>query len=181
MVGLLVEQSVIVVHQCRHERRGRGPVIVLLMDEVPQRVEYLSGRLLVFFRNRQLEIAHLSVEGWWELPRRKGHGKVGKESDALNFQVVRYADGVDNRAWPEINQCARFEVTIYEVEVDLALTTGDDAHAVVVDNKGRHLLHNQLKDLMIAMNHRQFIVEEHILAYLRIILKENMAYSRNVK
>lgn len=89
-------------------------------------------------------------------------------------------DGIDDGAWAEVDQCASREVTIHEVEVDVAFAVSDDAQTVVVDNKGRLSLHDELEKTRFAVNHRQFVVEEKILANLREIVLKDVAHQRHV-
>ena len=76
----------------------------------------------------------------------------------------------DDGAWAEVDQCASREVTIHEVEVDVAFAVSDDAQTVVVDNKGRLLLHDESEHKRVAVNHRQFVAEENALTDLREVV-----------
>ena len=63
LVDLLLEQLVVVVHQGCHEGCGCRTVIVRLADEVPETVEDVTGGGNVGLRGRQLDVAHLTIQG----------------------------------------------------------------------------------------------------------------------
>ena len=84
----------------------------------------------------------------------KGHRKVSKESDALYLEVVGEADGMDDGAWTDVDKCACLEMTIYKVEVNKTLATYNHTQAMVVDDEGGLLLHDETEHLWITMNYR---------------------------
>ena len=102
VVGLLMEEAIVVVHQGGNEAGDRGAIVVLLVDEMPKGVEDVAGRLLFFLSDRQLEVAHLAVKGRRKLAYCERHGEIGEESDALYFEVIGEADGIDDGAWANV-------------------------------------------------------------------------------
>ena len=52
----MTEQTVVVVHQCSDESRGRWAVIVCLVDKMPKGFEDIAGGLLVFYAGRHLDM-----------------------------------------------------------------------------------------------------------------------------
>ena len=105
-VSLLMEQTVVVVHQGSNKAGDCGTMVVWLVYEVPKGVEDVAGRLQILIADRQLEVTHLSVKGRGKLSLREGHGEVGKESNAIDFKVVRKPNWIDDGAWANINECA---------------------------------------------------------------------------
>ena len=97
-IGLLVEQAVVVVHQGGNETGGRGAMVVRLVYEVPNGVEDVAGCLQILIAYGQLKVAHLAVKGRWKLTNCERHGEFGEEADALDFEVIREADGMDDGA-----------------------------------------------------------------------------------
>jgi hypothetical protein len=60
-------------------------------------------------------------------------------------------------------------MAILQIEVHVALTSGDDAQAVVIDDKRCGLLDNQLEHTRIAMNHYQLVAEIYAVANFVIV------------
>ena len=59
---MAVVEGIVMMHHGSHERGDNGPVIVWLMDQLPNCIEDAVCRLDVILGNGQLEVAHLSVE-----------------------------------------------------------------------------------------------------------------------
>jgi len=180
VVGLLMEQAVVVVHQGSDKARGRGAMVVWLVDEVPKGVEDVAGCLQILIAYGQLKVAQLSIKCRRELTNCERHREVCKEADALYFKVIRKADGMDDGARTNIYECTSREVTIYKVEVDVALAACYHTQAVVVDDEGWLLLHDKTEHQRVAVNHRQFVAEEYVLADLREVVCKDVAHSRHV-
>lgn len=68
-------------------------------------------------------------------------------------------------------------MAIHEVEVDFTLSADDDTHAVVIDDKRRSLLPNQLKQLFSTVNEGQLVAEVNILAELHEMRREDVAHA----
>ena len=94
------------------------------------------------------------------------HGKVGEEGKAEDAEVIGKADGVDDGARADIDQCACCDVPLLQVEVDVGFSIQDETEAMVVDGERRLLAHQQAKHGVVAVNHTQFAVKEDALADL---------------
>ena len=96
LVSMLSVESVVVVHECCHERTDGLHIIVVLMNHVPQGVDDAIGSFDVGVPHFDLEVADLSVESRRHLSCGKRHWEVGKKSDAVNLYVVGEFDGIDD-------------------------------------------------------------------------------------
>ena len=147
---------------------------------MPEGFENAADGLLVFDRNGQLEVTYLTIKGWWKLTCCEGHGEIGEESDAHQFEVVGETDGIDDGSWAKVDKCASREVTVHEVEVDVAFAACYHAQTMVVDDEGRLLLHDESEYKRLAVNHRQFVAEENALTDLREVVLKDVTHSRHV-
>ena len=166
IISLLIEQMVVVMHQGGYKIGGRGAMIVFLVDEVPKGVEDVAGGLLIYFRSGQLEVVHLTVKGRGKLTLCEGHGEVGKETNAHQFEIFRKVNGVDDGTWTKIDKCTCCQMTIYEIEVHITFTLSDYAQTMVIDDEGWYLLNYQSENHWVAMDHRQFVAKKNVLANL---------------
>ena len=155
-------------------------MVVGVVDNLPNGVENLACRADVALADLQLKIAHLSVECRGHLSLGEGHGKVGKQADSVDFEVVGKADGVDDGARSDIDQCAGCEVSVLQVDIDVRLAVYDDSEAVVVDGKRRFLSHQQVENGGFAAHDAEFAIEENIFAYLRQMRSKDVAHPREV-
>ena len=168
MVGLLMEQMIVVVHLGSHKRCDGGTMIIIRgMNRLPDGIQNVLGSSDILFACRQLKVAHLSVEGRRHLSLRKGHGEIRKESHSEYTEVGRQALGVNNCTWTYIYKCTTCEVAVLQVEVDFSLAAHDDAQTVVVDGERRPLAHQQTEYRVVATNHSNFAVQKDMLAHLR--------------
>ena len=155
------------IHEGSYETTDCLAVVVLLTDGMPDAVNDMSGCSNIWLVDLHLEVAYLSVHGRWHLSRSKRHREIGKESDAIDFKVSREANGIDDGAWCEKYQCAGGDVTLHEIDVDTNLTTNEDAHPVVVDDKRwLILLDDGQENAGVAINHSQFVADIGIFAHL---------------
>lgn len=157
---------VVVLHQGCYKGGDGRTMVVFCMNYLPDGVENVAGRADITLANRQLEVAHLAVESRWHLVVCEGHWKIGKEADAIDMEIVGQADGVDDGAWTNIDECASSEVTVLQVEVDMSLATHDNAEAMIVDDEWWFLAHQQAEHSMISTNDTEFAIEEYVLADL---------------
>ena len=157
---------VVVVHQGGNERHNDGAMIVAAMDYVPDGVENVAGSADVGLVCRKLEVAYLTVESRRHLSLCERHGKVGEEGKAEDAEVIGKADGVDDGARADIDQCACCDVPLLQVEVDVGFSIQDETEAMVVDGERRLLAHQQAKHGVVAANHTQFTVKKDTLADL---------------
>ena len=74
----MTEQTVVVVHQCSDESRGRWAVIVFLVEKMPKGIEDIAGGLLVFYAGRHLEVSHLAIKSRGECT--SGKNGIGGET-----------------------------------------------------------------------------------------------------
>ena len=157
---------VVVVHQGGYERHDDGAMIVAAMDYMPDGVENVASCTDVSLVCRKLEVAYLTIEGRRHLSLGKRHGKVGEEGKAEDAEVIGKADGVDDGARADIDQCACCDMTLLQVEVDVGFSIQDETEAMVIDGERRLLAHQQAKHGVVAANHTQFTVKEDTLANL---------------
>ena len=106
------------------------------------------------------------------------HGEVGKECEAINLEIVGKADGRDDGARSEIDQCACCNATVLQIEVHVCLALRDDAKAMVVDDKWRCLLHDEMKHTWVTMHHAELAVEMDVLAYLSEVAGKDISHLR---
>ena len=157
---------VVVMHQGGNERHNDGAMIVAAMDYVPDGVENVASCTDVSLVCRKLEVAYLTIEGRRHLSLGKRHGKVGEEGKAEDAEVIGKADGVDDGARADIEQCACCDVPLLQVEVDVGFSIQDETEAMVVDGERRLLAHQQAKHGVVAADYTQFAVKEDALAHL---------------
>ena len=168
MVGLLMEQMIVVVHLGSHKRCDGGTMIIIRgMNRLPDGIQNVLGSSDILFACRQLKVAHLSVEGRRHLSLRKGHGEIRKESHSEYTEVGRQALGVNNCTWTYIYKCTTCEVAVLQIDVDVNLTAHDETQAIIIDGKGGLLAHQQTEHGVIASNHCQFAIQKDMLAHLR--------------
>ena len=88
-----------------------------LPDGVNDMLRYVDVAVI----DRQLEVAHLTVEGRGHLAIGERHVEAREQSEAEDLQVVRQFDGTDDGTRTEIYQCAGGDVPLLQVEVDVSL------------------------------------------------------------
>ena len=157
---------VVVVHQGGNERHNDGAMIVAAMDYVPDGVENVAGSADVGLVCRKLEVAYLTIESRRHLSLRERHRKVGEEGKAEDAEVIGKADGVDDGARADIDQCACYDMSLLQVEVDMRFSIQDETETMVVDGERRLLAHQQAKHGVVAANNTQFTVKKDTLADL---------------
>ena len=86
----------------------------------------------------------------------------------------------DDGARPQVGQRTCLEVAVLQVEVDVSLTPYHDAHAVVVDDEGRALFHNESEQRWVAVYDAQFVVEEHLLLDFRHVWLQDVLHLQSV-
>lgn len=151
-------------HHGGHKTADGLTVIVGLVYDMPDGVEDVAGGGDVSLADLNLEVAHLSVKGGWQV----GHGEVGKEPQSIEFNIAAETDGADDGAWPQEYDGAGGDVTLYQVDVDMQFAADEDAQAVVVDDEGWLTLpDDKHEDAGIAINHTQFVAEVRMVMYLR--------------
>ena len=106
------------------------------------------------------------------------HGEVGEECKAIDLEIVGKADGRDDGARPEIDQCACCDAAVLQIEVHICLALRDDAKTMVVDDKWRRLLHDEAKHTWITMHHAELAVEMDVLAYLSEVAGKDVSHLR---
>ena len=163
-VRLAAEQMVAVLHQGAYEGRHGGQVVVGLMREIPNAFEDIVSYFQFGAAHRELEIAHLPVEGRRPLARGKGHGKGGEESDAVDFQVFAKTERTDDGAGAKIDQRRRADVMVHQIEIDVTFAADNNAEAVVIDDERRLLLHDEAEGLRRTIEHSERRTEVDMLA-----------------
>ena len=141
----------------------------------------MACRLYVIFSDLQLKIAHLPVESRRKLSCGERHGKIGKQSDTHHLKVIGKADGTEYRTGAKIDQRSRSKMSVYKIEVGFYLTTEDDTQTMVVDDKRRCLLHNQLEYRGMAMQHSYLIAEIDVFTYSLIMGREDIPHPEDVQ
>ena len=66
-IRMPAKQLVVVMHQGCHQCCHSGAVIVATVYHVPDAVEYALGCRYIVIAGMQLEVAHLTIEGWRHL------------------------------------------------------------------------------------------------------------------
>lgn len=181
LVDAATVELVIVVHLCGYEAGSGGAIVVLSVNEMPKGFEDAQGGQDVRLLCRDLKVAHLTVKGCWHLPHSEGHGEGSEKCYAIYLQVVGKADGSDDGAGTEIDQCAGSEVTVLQVEVDRGLALCDDAKTVVADAEWRFLGHHQAKRRRFAVYHAEFFGEKYPLTNLRVVGRKYFPHLRHVQ
>ena len=143
-IGSLQEESIIVVHLRRYQAGNGRQMIVFLMNHMPKSIEDITGSSDIGFGNRQLEIAHLSVESLRQLSWCKRQRKVGRNPKTVEFKIRRKTDRTDNGARTDKHQHASLKMFVNKVNVDTRFTMNDNAHATIVKSKGWLLLNDKL-------------------------------------
>ena len=141
-------------------------MIVVAMDYVPDGVENVASCADVGFVDWKLEVTYLTIESRRHLSLCERHGKVGEEGNAEDAEIIGKADGVDDGAGADIDQCACGDVALLQVEVDVGFSIHDDAEAMVVDGERGLLAYQQTKHGVVSANHAQFTTKEDVLANL---------------
>lgn len=67
-------------------------------------------------------------------------------------------------------------MTVYEVEVHVALATDDDAQTVIVDYERWRLPQSQMKHQRVSVNHCQFVTEVNMLTDLCKVCGKDVAH-----
>ena len=120
---MLAIDSIVVMHHGSNKTANSLTVIVGLMNHMPDGVDNVAGYGDITLTGFDLEVANLSVESGWQLR----HGKIGKESQTIDFNVAAEADGADDGAWTKEYDSARRDVTFHKVDVDMYLATNEDS------------------------------------------------------
>ena len=151
-------------------------MILVVMHYVPDGIEDIVRRADVIFFDFQLEVTHLSVESCWPLSSGKGHREVGEKGYTMKFQIWRETNGSDDGARTEIYERGSSDVTIHQVEVDVALAANDDAEAMVVDDEGRRLLQEEMEGFASLTKNADFVAEKNIFPDLLEMGTKNIFY-----